>query len=67
MRLRKQKSRKDQLADLAVDYLKLKAVSKAVKGAGKTAKGAAVVVGAGTAAVVATKVVRGRHNAQAAT
>jgi hypothetical protein len=75
MRLRKQKSRKAQVTDLAIDYLKLKAAGKAakgagtaVKGAGKTAKGAAVVVSAGVAAIVATKVVKGRHgSAQAAT
>jgi hypothetical protein len=67
MRLRKQKSRKEQVTDLAIDYLKLKAVSKAVKGAGKTAKGAAVVAGAGLAALVATKAVKGRNgDAQAA-
>ena len=83
MRLRKQKSRKEQVADLAVDYLKLKAASKAAKGAGKAAKGTAVykvakktplvkripvIVGAGVAAVVATKVVKSRTGgAQAAT
>jgi len=82
MRLRKQKSRKDQVTDLAVDYLKLKAASKAAKGAGKAAKGTAVykvakktpvvkripiIVGAGVAAVVATKVVKGRGQAHPAT
>ena len=41
MALRKQKSRKQQVADLAVDYLKLKAAGKAAKGAGKGAKKAA--------------------------
>jgi hypothetical protein len=75
MRLRKQKSRKDQVTDLAIDYLKIKAAGKAAKGAGKAAKGTAVykvakktpivkripvIVGAGVAAVVATKVVKGR-------
>ena len=75
MRLRKQKSRKDQITDLAIDYLKVKAATKAAKGAGKAAKGTAVykvakktpivkripvIVGAGVAAVVATKVVKGR-------
>ena len=29
MRLRKQKSRKDQITDLAIDYLKVKAATKA--------------------------------------
>jgi hypothetical protein len=75
MALRKQKSRKQQVTDLAVDYLKLKAAGKAAKGAGKAAKGTAVykvasktplvkripvIVGAGVAAVVATKVVKSR-------
>jgi len=79
MALRKQKSRKQQVTDLAVDYLKLKTAGKAAKGAGKgatkAAKGTAVykvakktplvkripvIVGAGLAAIVATKVVKGR-------
>jgi hypothetical protein len=79
MALRKQKSRKQQVTDLAVDYLKLKTAGKAAKGAGKgatkAAKGTAVykvakktplvkripvIVGAGVAAIVATKVVKGR-------
>ena len=75
MALRKQKSRKQQMADLAVDYLKIKTATKAAKGAKKAAKGTAVykvakktpivkripvIVGAGVAAVVATKVVKGR-------
>jgi translation elongation factor EF-Ts len=86
MRLRKQKSRKDQVTDLAIDYLKLKAATKAAKGAGKAGKKAAkgtavykvakktpfvkripVIVGAGVAAVVATKVVKGRGDAHPAT
>ena len=87
MALRKQKSRKQQVADLAVDYLKLKAAGKVAKGAGKGAKKAAtgtavykvakktpgskripLFVGAALAALVATKVVRGRGgDAQAAT
>ena len=82
MRLRKQKSRKDQVTDLAIDYLKIKAAGKAAKGAKKAAKGAAVykvakktplvkripvVVGAGVAALVATKVVKGRGDAHPAT
>ena len=79
MALRKQKSRKQQVSDLAVDYLKLKTAGKAAKGAGKGAKKAAkgtavykvakktpfvkrvpVIIGAGVAAIVATKVVKGR-------
>jgi hypothetical protein len=75
MALRKQKSRKQQVTDLAVDYLKLKTAGKAAKGAGKAAKGTAVykvakktplvkripvILGAGVAAVVATKVVKSR-------
>ena len=75
MALRKQKSRKQQVTGLAVDYLKLKAAGKAAKGARKAAKGTAVykvakktplmkrvpvIVGAGLAAIVATKVVKGR-------
>jgi hypothetical protein len=42
MALRRQKTRKQQVADLAVDYLKLKAAGKAAKGAKKAAKGTAV-------------------------
>ena len=75
MALRKQKNRKQQAAELAVDYLKIKTATKAAKGAKKAAKGTAVykvakktpivkripvIVGAGVAAVVATKVVKGR-------
>ena len=79
MALRKQKSRKQQVAELAVDYLKIKTATKAAKGGAKGAKKAAkgtavykvakktpivkripVVVGAGVAALVATKVVMGR-------
>jgi hypothetical protein len=41
MALRKQKSRKQQAAELAADYLKVKAVGKTAKGAGKGAKKAA--------------------------
>jgi len=57
--IKRKKSRKQQAADLAVDYLKLKAVSKAVK---KTPilKRVPVVLGAGVAAIVATKAVKGR-------
>src|ERR671917_113792 len=41
MALRRQKSRKQQVTDLAIDYLKLKTAGKAVKGTGKGAKKAA--------------------------
>jgi hypothetical protein len=41
MALRRQKSRKQQVAELATDYLKVKAVTKTAKGAGKGAKKAA--------------------------
>jgi hypothetical protein len=83
MALRKQKSRKQQVAELAVDYLKIKTATKAAKGGAKGAKKAAkgtavykvakktpivkripVVVGAGVAALVATKVVKGRGGSQ---
>jgi hypothetical protein len=82
MALRRQKSRKQQVTDLAIDYLKLKVAGKAAKGAGKAAKGTAVykvakktplvkripvVVGAGIAAIVATKVVKSRGGQPAAT
>jgi hypothetical protein len=82
-RLRKQKSRRQQVTEFAADYLKLKAAGKAAKGAKKAAKGTAVykaakktplvkripvVVGAGVAALLATKVVKGRgEHAHAAT
>ena len=79
MALRKQKSRKQQVAELAVDYLKIKTATKAAKGAKKAAKGTAVykvakktplvkripvIVGAGVAAVVATKVVKARGGSE---
>ena len=82
MALRKRKSRKEQVTDLAIDYLKLKTAGKAAKGAKKVAKGTAVykvgkktpfikripvVIGAGVAAIVATKVVKGRGGQPAAT
>jgi hypothetical protein len=78
MALRKRKSRKQQVTDLAVKYLKLKTAGKAAKGAGKTAKGTAVyktakktpgvkripiVLGAVGAALVAAKLIRGRGEA----
>jgi hypothetical protein len=78
---RKQKSRKQQAAELAADYLKLKAAGKAAKTAGGAAKGTAVVVatksskktrvavlaGAGVLAVVAAKLVRGHGHSEPAT
>ena len=82
MALRKQKSRKQQVAELAVDYLKIKAATKAAKGAKKAAKGTAVykvakktpvvkrvpvVVGAGIATLAAVKIVRGRGGSETAT
>ncbi len=76
MALRRQKSRKQQVTDLAVDYRK--AAGKAAKGATKAAKGTAVykttqktpgvkrlpviVAAAGVvAAAVAAKLIIGRH------
>jgi len=41
MALRKQKSRKQQVAELAVDYLKIKTATKAAKGGAKGARKAA--------------------------
>jgi hypothetical protein len=82
MALRKQKSRKQQVAELAVDYLKIKTATKAAKGAKKAAKGTAaykvakktpvvkripVVLGAGIAALAAVKVARGRSHSEPAT
>jgi hypothetical protein len=80
--LRKQKSRKQQVTDLAVDYLKIKAAGKAAKGAKKAAKGTAaykvakktpvvkripVILGAGVATLAAVKVVRGRSHSEPST
>jgi hypothetical protein len=77
----RRKSKKQQAGDLLVNYLKLKAAGKAAKGAKKAAKGTAVyqvskrtpfvkrvplIVGAGIAALVATKIVRGRGGDPAA-
>jgi hypothetical protein len=82
MALRKQKSRKQQVAELAADYLKVKAVSKTAKGATKAAKGTAVykvakktpvvkripvVLGAGIAAFAAVKFARSRGGGQPST
>jgi hypothetical protein len=81
MVLRRQKSRKQQVAELAADYLKIKAARKAAKGASKAAKGTAVykvaqktpfvkripvVVGAGIATLAAVKIVRGRGQSETA-
>ena len=82
MALRKQKSRKAQAAELAVDYLKIKTATKAAKGAGKAAKGTAVykvakktpvvkripvLVGAGVAAIAAVAVVKSRGGSEPST
>jgi hypothetical protein len=79
---KKQKSRKQQVAELAADYLKVKAVTKTAKGAGKAAKGTAVykvakktpvvkripvVVGAGIAALAAVKFARSRGGGEPTT
>jgi hypothetical protein len=82
MTLRRRKSRSRQLADLLTGYLKLKAASKAAKGARKAAKGTAayqvakrtplvkrlplIAASAGVAAVVATKALRSGHDQGAA-
>jgi hypothetical protein len=83
MALRKRKkSRTQQVAELAADYLKVKAVTKTAKGATKAAKGTAaykvasktpvvrripVILGAGVAALAAFKVARGRSNNEPST
>ena len=74
MTLRRRKSRSSRIADVLGTYLKLKAVKKVAKGAGKAAKGTAaykvakktpvvrripIVAGAGVAAIVAAKKLRG--------
>lgn len=82
MTLRRKKSRKAQAADLLGTYLKVKAASKAAKGAKKAAKGTAayqvakrtplvrrvplVLAGAAAAAFVAVKARNGRNEAAAA-
>jgi hypothetical protein len=81
MALRRQNSRKQQVADLAVDYLKIKSAGKAAKGAKKAAKGTAVykvakktpivkripvLLGAGLATLAAVKIVRGRGHSETA-
>jgi hypothetical protein len=77
MALRRKKSKKSQVVDLLETYLKLQAARKAAKGAGKAAKGTAaykvakktpvvrvipIVAGAGVAAAVAAKKLRGNGN-----
>jgi len=75
MTFRRRKSRTDQALELFGTYLKLKAASKAAKGAKKAAKGTAaykvakktpalkrvpVVAGAAAAAFAATRAIRNR-------
>jgi hypothetical protein len=75
MQIRRRKSRSQQFTDALTTYLKFKAISKAAKGAKKTAKATAayqtakrtpfvkriplVAAGAGVAAVVAFKLFKG--------
>ena len=81
MKLRRRKSRKAQAADIVGSYLKLRAATKAAKGARKAAKGTAVyqvakrtplvkrlplLAGAGVAAFFATKAMRGGQPGQPA-
>jgi len=82
MTLRRRKSRKAQAADLVGSYLKLKAAGKAAKGAKKAAKGTAayqvakrtplvrrlplIAAGAGVAAFIAAKALRGGDQGQPA-
>ena len=85
MALRRRKSRKTQITDLLTAYLKLQAVRKTAKGAGKAGKKAAkgtvaykvakktpivrtipVVAGAGVAAALAAKKLRGGGDQSAA-
>jgi hypothetical protein len=71
MALRKQKSRKQQVAELAADYLKVKAVTKTAKGAGKAASKAPkkipIMIGAGVAALAAVTIVRRRGGGEPST
>jgi hypothetical protein len=71
MALRKQKSRKQQAAELAADYLKVKAVTKTAKGAGKAASKAPkkipIIIGAGVAALAAVTIVRRRGGGEPST
>jgi hypothetical protein len=81
MQLRRRKSRKAQAVDLLGSYLKLKAAGKAAKGARKAAKGTAayqvakrtplvrripLIAGAGVAAFLAAKALRGGDHEQPA-
>jgi hypothetical protein len=74
MTFRRRKSRSAQIAGILGSYLKLKAASKAAKGARKAAKGTAayqaakrtpivkrlpLVAGAGAAAFAATRLIKG--------
>ncbi len=82
MTLRRRKSRTAKMADALGSFLKLKAVSKAAKGAKKAAKGTAayqaakrtpvvkrlpIVAGAGIAAFTAARERRGGHDGGPAT
>jgi len=81
MTLRRRKSRAAKVADAVGGYLKLKAVGKALKGARKAAKGTAayqvakrtpgvrripLIAGAGVAALVAARAMRGGGDAEPA-
>jgi hypothetical protein len=81
MTFRRRKSRSAKAADLLGSYLKLKTARKAAKGARKAAKGTAayqvakrtpvvkrlpLVAGAGVAAFIATRVLRGGHDGSTA-
>ena len=71
MAFRKQKSRKQQAAELAADYLKVKAVTKTAKGAGKAASKAPkkipIMIGAGVAALAAVMIARSRSGGEPST
>ena len=81
MAFRKQKSRKQQAAELAADYLKVKAVTKTAKGAGKGARrpqghgGLKApkkipimrIFGAGVAALAAVMIARSRSGGEPST
>jgi hypothetical protein len=82
MTFRRRKSRAAKVADVLGGYLKLKAASKAAKGARKAAKGTAayqvakrtpvvkrlpIVAGAGLAAFAASRLLRGGHDGGPAT
>jgi hypothetical protein len=53
MRIRRRKSRSDQVLDALTTYLKFQAISKAAKGASKTAKGASKTAAKGAKGAVA--------------